>query len=576
MRNVGLGSAIVAATIFCALGACGGGDDSSGTGPSGGSGDGGAGVTGDAASPPADSCEAFGHFGKPAVTFDLPVVGSGAAATLVYADVQKSFPSVDWTHLDRLYLPAGKYPSLMLGNLPARDPAHPLVITNKGGQVFVGDNPKGNYLWSMGGTCTGSGACTSVSSGWVLTGRYDPDSQTGDVGFQGHRCGKYASSQDTYGIVSDDGFAFDAPYLHMGIAVQGATQFEIEYVEIRRSGFAGIRLLNPRASGDAAQPMEDVKVHDVYVHDTGGEGFYFGWTGAPPSNLFPGLQIYNCRILRTGNEALQIQDLGEGSHVYNNVFAAGGLHWLDNGLGLYQDNNSQIQMRSGNIEIDHNVAIDGAGSVVVSFTQPEPGDADVHAKVHDDYFANTLDVGLSLNGTPTTTSTYAFENDLFTGMAYGYQPINSKANAPGAVFNINVTSPVSFTNDSWDGTRELVNGITGGNGTKDNTTGSGNVHGAFTPIAFENAGFPIDNPGHHLTAYVPTITTAGATAMGQPVSYKKGDVVTYGAAPDLYQASADTTAGPPDAHPEAWTKLPTPIDDVRVKSDSPYAAMGVK
>ena len=32
--------------------------------------------------------------------------------------------------------------------------------------------------------------------------------------------------------------------------------------------------------------MANVSVHDVYVHDTGGEGFYFGWTGAPPSNLF--------------------------------------------------------------------------------------------------------------------------------------------------------------------------------------------------------------------------------------------------------------------------------------------------
>ena len=186
--------------------------------------------------------------------------------------------------------------------------------------------------------------------------------------------------------MSDDAFDFTAPYLHMGIAVQGASDFEIEFVEVRRSGFAGIRLINPRAAGEAPAPMANVSVHDVYVHDTGGEGFYFGWTGTPPSNLFPGLQIYNCRLLRTGNEALQIQDLGDGSHVHHNVFASGGLHWLDNGLGRYQDNTTQILTRSGRVEIDHNVFVDGAGSWLNSFYAPEPGDAAMQVAYHDNYF----------------------------------------------------------------------------------------------------------------------------------------------------------------------------------------------
>lgn len=559
--------------------ACGGGDDANGAGPGGGGpgSDGGTSGGGDGG-PAADSCEAFGHFGTPSVTFTLPVKGSGDTATLEYPDVQAAFTDVDWANLDRLYLPAGKYKSLQLGNLPARDPAHPLVITNQGGQVFVGNNPNGNYIWSMGGVCAdGTHACTKVSSGWILTGRYDPDSKTGDEGFQGHRCGKYASSQDTYGIVSDDVFAFTAPYLHMGLAVQGATKFEIEYVEVRRSGFAGIRLLNPRSSGDAAQPMEDVKVHDVYVHDTGGEGFYFGWTGGPPSNLLPGLEIWNTRIVRTGNEALQIQELGEGSHVYSSVFAAGGMHWLDNGLGQYQDNATQIQMRAGNIEIDHDVVIDGAGSLMVSFTQPESGDTDVHARLHDSYWADTLDVGLSLNGTPSAASTYAFENSFFRGLSYGYEVINQSPDAPSAVFNINVTAPVSFTNNQWEGTRALVDGITGGDGTKDNKTASGNTNATVEPIQFENAGFPLDDAGHHLTAWTATVAanvTNDKTSV--PATYKSGDVVAYGANPDFYRATADTSEGPPDAHPEAWTKLPPPVDDLRVKAGTKYAALGVK
>lgn len=528
---------------------------STGTGASSGTGGGTAGAPG--------SCDAFGHFGVPTSTFTLPVQGSGASQTLAYDDVQKSFPSVDWTTLERLYLPAGSYQELQLGNLPARDPAHPLVITNKGGQVFVGNNPNGNYIWSMGG-----------GSGWVLTGRYDPDSKTGDAGFPGHRCGKYASSQGTYGIVSDDGFAFSAPYLHMGLAVGSATKFEIEYVEVLRSGFAGIRLLNSRNAGDPATPMEDVKVHDVYVHDTGGEGFYFGWTGAPPSNLFPGLQIYNVRILRTGNEALQIQDLGDGTHIYGNVFAGGGLHWLDNGLGRYQDNDAQIMVREGTIEIDHNVFLDGAATLVNFFSEPETGDGDSHVTFHDDYFSDTLDLGIYLADTTSAGSTYAFQSSFFRGLDYAYGIIDGSTSAPPTIFGKASTfvAPITFSGNQWEGTRSIFQGIKGGSGTTGNFTASNNTNAPVTPIAFVNAGYPIDQPGHHLTAWADKATVNTASPV---VTYHVGDVVTYGSAPDFYQCTADTTAGPPPSHPEAWSKLPAPVDDVRAAAGSPYASMGV-
>jgi hypothetical protein len=561
-----------AIAIFFA--ACSGGDDSNGAnntngGDGGGSGNGGDGSTanGGDGGPPADSCEAFGHFGTPSVTFVLPAQGSGANATLAYDDVQKSFPSVDWANLDRLYLPAGKYLSLQLGNLPLRDPSHPLVITNQGGQVFVGNNPNGNYIWSMGGACDAS-PCTSVSSGWILTGRYDPDSKTGDVGFQGHRCGKYASSQDTYGIVSDDDFALKAPYLHMGLGVQGATKFEIEYVEVRRSGFAGIRLINSRASGDPAQPMADVKVHDVYVHDTAGEGFYFGWTGDPPSNLFPGLEIYNSRIVRTGNEALQIQDLGDGSHIYSNVFASGGMHWLDNGLGLYQDNVSQIMVRTGSVEIDHNVLIDGAATLANFFAEPAAtdGDGDMHVTFHDNHFADSLNIAVAINDTPTAASSFAFTNNSFRGFTYGYSIISGKNTPPATLFGVNVTAPVSLTGNTWEGSAQLASAAS-------NVTLTNDTNATVPPLAFVNAGYPVDQPGHHLTWWAPNATVVS----GSPaVTYHANDVVAEGDGPDFYQAITDTTAGPPSAHTEAWKKLSAPVDDLRAVPGSPYAAIGIK
>ena len=529
----------------------------------------GATATGAAGHPPSDgggdgtsdaapgACEAFGHFAAPTSTFTLPVT-SGSA--IDFADIQKSLPAVDWQTLDRLYIPAGVYPQLDIGNLPTRDPAHPLVITNLGGQVRIGPSKGANYIWSMGG-----------GAGWVLTGRYDATAKTGDAAFPGHRCGAYAHSTGTYGIVSDDAFDFTAPYLHMGIAVQGATDFEIEFVEVERSGFAGIRLINPRAAGDPAQPMKNVSVHDVYVHDTGGEGFYFGWTGTPPSNLFPGLQIFNCRLLRTGNEALQIQDLGDGSHVHHNVFASGGLHWLDNGLGRYQDNTTQVLTRAGQVEIDHNVFVDGAGSWLNSFYAPEPGDGPMQVAYHDNYFANTLSLGVWVGGTSAAGSTVTFEDNALRGLGWGYTLIAPDPGADATVFDIDgaFVGVLALTNNRWEGAFALAGVLTAGNGTRGPITASGNVNGAVPELAFANAGWPLV-AGHHLTAWAPKVTVT----TGAAVTYHVGDVVTYGDAPDLYQCAAETSAGPPPEHAEAWTELPAPVDDMRVTTAA-YAGYGV-
>ncbi|MFT3692730.1 MAG: right-handed parallel beta-helix repeat-containing protein [Kofleriaceae bacterium] len=484
---------------------------------------------------PVSSCDPPGHFGgAPALTFTLPANGN----TLAYDDVQAKFPNVDWKNLDRLYLPAGVYTQIMLGNLPDRSADRPLIITNLGGQVQIGPAPTANYIWSFTG-----------GSNWILTGRYDPMSQTGDVNFPGHACGAYAESK--YGIVSDDAFAFSAPYLHMGLGVGNASDFEIEYVEVKRSGFAGIRLLNQY--DQVVRVMANVKVHDTYVHDTGGEGYYFGWTGNPPSNLLPGLQIYNNRLLRTGNEALQIQDLGDGSHIYNNTIVAGGLHWLDNGLGRYQDNNSQILTRQGQIEIDHNIFVDGAGTLVNFFSSPETNDGPRQVTFHDNYFANTIDLGLYLNGTSDASSSFTFANNQFRGAVFAYTPIDSAATDPKVLFGINnaMAAPIAFSNNTWEGTDKLVNAGA-------NITTTNNTNGPVTELPFQ-----YQSAGHHLTAWVATVTVSDPD---HPAVFHQGDVVSYGDAPDFYMATGATTSADVPGTAAVWMKLAAPADDLRTNT----------
>lgn len=558
--------------VTAACGACGSGNEtssgSSGSGPgaggagsgsggsgstssSGGGGDGGGGGS-------ASACDPFGHFGAPESTFTLPAPNSEGG--LYYPDVQQSFPEVDWSKLDRLYIPAGKYKYIQISNLPSRDASRPLVITNLGGQVQVGPNdPGAGYIWSMGG-----------GSNWVLTGRYDPDSKTGDVNFPGHRCGEYANSRGRYGFLSDDAFA-QGQYLHMGVSAGDATSFEIEYLEIFRSGFAGIRILNKYDPNKPLLPLDNVRIHDNYVHDVDGEGFYFGWTGAPPSNLFTKLSIYNNRIVRTGNEALQIQNLGGGTEVKNNVFAFGALRWRDNPLGKYQDNNSQVQVRQGTIVLHHNIFMGGAGTLLNFFSGPESGDGGRTVTFHDNYFADTLSLGGYFGGTSGDDSSYTLEHNFFRGLDFGYKELDPAANDPGVIFskNANFTSPIAFKENTWEGPRKLFNGLSDPNGTVGSVTAEGNVNGPVSAVTFAKSGYP-GATTRTLEAWAPKATVAA----GSPsIVYKVGALVMYNA--EMYECIKENSELAPPDHPELWKKLPLPEDDVRVAPGSPYAGFGV-
>jgi hypothetical protein len=475
--------------------------------------------------------------------------------------VKKSFPEVFWAKLDRLYVPAGNYKYLQLGNLPARDAARPLVITNVGGRVQVGPNDAGaNYIWSMSG-----------GANWVLTGRYDPESKTGDAAYPGHRCGDYSNTRGKYGFLSDDAYA-KGTYLHMGVAVGDATSFELEFVEVTRSGFAGIRLINSRAAGDPARPMDNVRVHDTYVHDVDGESVYFGWTGSPPSNLFPRLQVYNNRFIRAGNEALQVQDLGDGTEIHHNVMAYAALHLRDNGLGRYQDGNAQVLVREGKIAIHHNVFVGGAALLLSVFSAPETGDGPRTVTLRDNYFADTLNLGGYLNGTATADSTFTFERNFFRGLSFAYTELDPAAKDPGVIFGRNgsFNGSVLFTANTWEGSRKAFAGIDGTSGTSGPVTAKDNINGPVTPIAFVGSTNVMSDPTKRLEAWAAKATVAD----GDPaIVYQPGDLVMVG--DEMYECTTQSSGEPPAMTPSKWKKLPTPTDDVRVVAGSPYSEFGV-
>lgn len=135
----------------------------------------------------------------------------------------------------------------------------------------------------------------------------------------------------------------DRRYEH-GIELRGAsslgltldllsTDFEVDHLEIHRVGFAGIMAKTDPKCGKPYNrgqfTMRHVKIHDNYIHDTGGEGIYLGNSfyakGRKSScgTLMPhevhNAKIYNNTIKHTGWDGIQIGSATRGCEVYNNT-----------------------------------------------------------------------------------------------------------------------------------------------------------------------------------------------------------------------------------------------------------------
>ncbi len=483
------------------------------------------------------------------LTLPEPAPGGG----IYYGDVQASFPGVNWQTLDRLYLPAGHWGALLLGNLPDRSSDRPLVITNSGGQAkFGGLGHASHAILLLGG------------SNWTLTGRWDGTEQIGDADFRGHAAG-YAHSSGTYGIFIDDAFESTGD---SGIAIGGgATDFEIEFVEITRVGFAGA-LVKTDNQGDAH--MSNVSFHDNYVHDTGSEGLYFGSTQSPPQHKFPNLKIYNNRIVRTGTEAVQLGQVGRGSEIHHNVFFLGALSWK-NPFGPFQDNGGQLGVREGEVSIHHNLFIGGAATFFQFFPQPRDGDTHLPGdtvSVDHNYFSHSRNFGSYIHAQSDLITQYIFADNWIREINFHYDELDAGASDNNAVFRtFNNDSPMSFTDNTWSGPQVLLQA------SGSNAVETGSVHMAeITPVRFMDSGFPADFDYHRIENWT------DVDIDGDPVTYATGDYVFDNDQPGggtLYQALSSNTDKAPADHPEIWQAMPAPADDLRLHPLSPFQGFGL-
>ena len=413
-----------------------------------------------------------GRWGQPINTFTLQ---SGYVP-----DVQATYPTVDWQTLDRLYIPAGTYNSIWLGNLPNRTAGRPLIITNYNGQVVLGDTSTSKLVLEGG-------------SNWVLTGRYDPISATGHQDFSGHAEGNYADSQGNYGIYIKQGYAAGN-----GLTVRGgATDFELEFIEIAEVGFAGINIKN---DNQPDQHMANVKIHDMYIRDAESECMYIGNTSkeANEQHRFENLWVFNNRCIRCGTEGLQLSHIGDGSRVFNNVFIATALDWKDPFQG-YQEGNFQIMIRPGTIIVENNIFIGGVNSQIslralaASSETKKNSDALI---LRNNYFSHSRGTSLSYihRYESNLNSTFQVENNYFGEIISQRHELLPDETPESFYFQskYNKDNPLKFYNNIFEGSRDGFSTISGVNGQSENLTATGNSYGTLPLLKFANSGFASD------------------------------------------------------------------------------------
>jgi predicted esterase len=193
---------------------------------------------------------------------------------------------------DTIFLQAHTRKKLILRNLTAGTAQRPIRITNQGGQFIIDttDTDKGLHFYN----------CRN----FVLRGT--------PVG-------------SAYGIkiarVSQPGaiaLAF----------IQGSTDFEVCHLEIGNVGFAGLMAKSDELQRDAFT-MRNVSIHDLYIHDTGGEGIYVGSsfyqdTAKNPHEIH-GVSIHDNLIVNAGWDGIQLGCATQGASVRRNRILGYGL-----------------------------------------------------------------------------------------------------------------------------------------------------------------------------------------------------------------------------------------------------------
>ncbi|RYY53405.1 MAG: right-handed parallel beta-helix repeat-containing protein, partial [Chitinophagaceae bacterium] len=214
--------------------------------------------------------------------------GTGSGKTLKFDSYNNAYypngTGLDWKPGDTIYIPAGTYGLIDLGNIRGTA-AQPIIITNRGGQVVLNqvrfNNKMENFKFLGNGT-------PGVQYGFKI------DQKTEEISF----------------------------------AATTVSNMEVAFVEVNK-GAVGMMIKKNPVAGDAstqygAYTIRNIKVHHCYIHDTKTEGMYIGST--TPSGTAAGIPIrlenvevsFN-KLDRTGWDGIQMSSTLGSNSIHDNV-----------------------------------------------------------------------------------------------------------------------------------------------------------------------------------------------------------------------------------------------------------------
>jgi len=400
-------------------------------------------------------------------------------------------------------------------------------------------------------------------SNWKLSGAGDLQN------FPGHYPGKvdnYNSTQGRYGFLIDGYFIKDRNALGVSSHIirdqQGlvsetypVNDFEIEYIEISRAGFAGMHIKTERrnpggiALDNSDFPMKNIHIHDNYIHDSVGEGIYLGSTSDSKfQHSVSGVLIENNRIVRTGAEAIQAGQLTGNNVITNNVFGSSGTKWRAP-FQIYQDSTVQLDLRTGKTLLKNNI-IQGAGNNLLIIGDnyvgiPQQGDG---VFIENNYFSGTRFLGAYIKPANTTSEnfdhyaeipTFSFKNNHWSKQRFERNLIDANIVPVNYLHQThNDTAAITFEHETWSAESPadgLIKQLPTGNGvsTTGNISGVNNIQSTnIDSIEFQNINslFSIDGVSNHyldiLNLDVYTMYYGSEIpAAGNIVDYSKGSVV---------------------------------------------------
>jgi hypothetical protein len=167
-------------------------------------------------------------------------------------------------------------------------------------------------------------------------------------------------------------FNFGAVGAATGLAIELCSHYEVSNNEIHSSDVGLYCKKNPDDNPATRYPnylIEDVLIHDNYIHNVQGEGMYIGHTypnGDPYNKGYipvrmKGVQIYHNRVEYTGWDGIQLSNATDGCSIHDNQIAHYGL-W-DKGsqrAGLIMGANT-------NGDVYNNTILDGTGNCIQIF-----------------------------------------------------------------------------------------------------------------------------------------------------------------------------------------------------------------